>query len=453
LDKLLPWVGSVLVVLVAVVAVLAWTWNAALGHDSTARWVGVGGAALGVLLWQTLTDVNRTSLHRVYAQRLATAFGVRRDGFEPTSTESRLSRFGRGPRLVICATANTDQPGVVPTGRGCAPFTFSPDYAGISSGAMFRGGGAVRTNSAWLAEREFGDPVRAAWNAELRAESGTTVTGLGMTTEDLEICGNGMTLMDMVAVSGAAVSPAMGRMTRPSLRLVLGVANVRLGMWVPNPMHPRWAADADCTGWVQRLRRQLRQPGLLALWREIIGGITLNGAWLYVTDGGHYENLGLVEALRRGATEIVVLDASGDRPFTLSTFGEAVETARADLGVEIVLDHPNVLAEVKKTGRAASLAAHATATYANGVQADIYLCKAAMVDGLPLDVEAWHGGHPAFPNDSTGNQLYGDREFEAYRRLGQAAAGQALGLMPSHPVAVHDGRPPRDDLGRQAVSL
>ena len=59
---------------------------------------------------------------------------------------------------------------------------------------------------------------------------------------------------------------------------------------------------------------------------------------MYVTDGGHYDNLGLVEALRRGASNIVVLDASGDKADTWFTLGSAMALARSDAGVEIQLD-------------------------------------------------------------------------------------------------------------------
>jgi hypothetical protein len=178
---------------------------------------------------------------------------------------------------------------------------------------------------------------------------------------------------------------------------------------------------------------QLRQPGLGALAREICGGLDFQGNWIYVTDGGHYENLGLTEALRRGATEIVVFDATGDTPFSLATFGQAVETARADLGVEIALVDRGRLGPGATKGHARALAALATATYANGVVATIYLCKAAVVDDLPPDVLAWAHAHASFPNDSTANQFYGDREFEAYRRLGYAAAQEARMLMAPQP--------------------
>ena len=47
---------------------------------------------------------------------------------------------------------------------------------------------------------------------------------------------------------------------------------------------------------------------------------------------------GLVEALRRGASHIVVLDASGDKADTWFTLGGAVALARTDVGVEVKLN-------------------------------------------------------------------------------------------------------------------
>ena len=80
------------------------------------------------------------------------------------------------------------------------------------------------------------------------------------------------------------------------------------------------------------------QPTLGMLWAEAAGHTSYRATWINVTDGGHYDNLGLVEALRRGARNIVVLDASGDRTDTWFTLGGAIALARADAGVEISLD-------------------------------------------------------------------------------------------------------------------
>ena len=439
MSAVLPWLGSLILVVLMLVAMLTWVSNMAYGRNEFGQWVAVIGCAVFLLLWQVLTDGNRTSLHRYYTQRLATAFAETRGG-RAVDPPAQLFSSYRGdadrPHLVVCAAANTDQPGSTPSSRNCAPFTFSAYRSGISSGTMFRGETDGRFD---LARRESDSPDRSEWDEGYAAlqtrkhEAAPPDVGLAMDTALFEKHANSMTLIDMVAVSGAAVSPAMGRMTRPSMRLLLGVADARLGMWLPNPLHRRLRNPPTSGVW-PRIYWQFRQPGLLALAREIIGGLTLHGRWLYVTDGGHYENLGLVEALRRGATEIVAFDASGDTPFTLATFGEATETARTDLGVEIALLETDELSEVGSSGVAKSLAAVATATYANGVVGTIYLCKAARVADLPPDVQAWAQGHPSFPNDSTANQFYGDREFEAYRRLGYEAGAQAFELArPSSP--------------------
>ena len=202
------------------------------------------------------------------------------------------------------------------------------------------------------------------------------------------------TLFDISAISGAAVSPLMGSATRQAYRILLTATNVRLGVWLPHPAlvrearsridqqaagipgqpdrrwarrplllllwylspHPLWDRKADLNAdrearlWAHVLDLRLRgkltgelwyrlmQPTVGLLWSEAVGHLSYRDTWMYVTDGGHYDNLGLVEALRRGARHIVVLDASGDRADTWSTLGGSIALARSDAGVSITLD-------------------------------------------------------------------------------------------------------------------
>ena len=90
--------------------------------------------------------------------------------------------------------------------------------------------------------------------------------------------------------------------------------------------------------WSGALWYRAIQPTLGLLWAEAAGRLSYRATWMYVTDGGHYDNLGLVEALRRGARHIVVLDASGDKADTWFTLGGAIALARADAGVDIDLE-------------------------------------------------------------------------------------------------------------------
>jgi hypothetical protein len=414
-----PWAGSVIAVGLLVSAFLTWTTSAAFDGLQWQEGLAILIAAAAILVWQALTDVNRNSIHPFYKERLSSAFAVRRvdaDHAEQVrySRPIRLSEFGgeaadadavpRRPELIVCAAVNTDEEGVVPAGRGCAPFTFSAQRIGISSGTMFDG---EKTGANDALMRPTQDYEEAA--------------GIRL-----------VTLPAAVAVSGAAVSPAMGRMTRTPLRILLGLANVRLGLWLPNPRNadlPKAPLPDEKSIW-RLVRWQLRQPGIWSLLRELLGRTGLHSRWIYVTDGGHYENLGLVEALRRGATEIIAFDASGDAPHSWTAFGQAVETARADLGVQIHLD-PSAMTPSSHGNRVPTLVVHGTCTYPNGESAKLVLCKLAMPVEVPAswDVAAWANGHANFPHDTTAQQLYGDREFEAYRRLGELGGALAVALL------------------------
>src|ERR1035438_10535240 len=96
-------------------------------------------------------------------------------------------------------------------------------------------------------------------------------------------------------------------------------------------------------GWPGALWYRALQPTLGLLWAEAFGHLSYRATWMYVTDGGQYDILGLVEALRRGASHIVVLDASGDKADTWYTLGGAIALARADAGVDIELDPTTML--------------------------------------------------------------------------------------------------------------
>ncbi|HEV3288204.1 MAG TPA: hypothetical protein VG123_04355, partial [Streptosporangiaceae bacterium] len=178
---------------------------------------------------------------------------------------------------------------------------------------------------------------------------------------------------------------------------------------------------------------RILQPTLGLLWAEAAGRLSYRATWMYVTDGGHYDNLGLVEALRRGARNIVVLDASGDKADTWFTLGGAIALARTDAGVEIDLD-PTTMT---RGGR--NLApGQVVRPWVHGrfrrlqpsglpVEGDIWVCKLGWWAGAPWDVLAYARQHPTYPCDSTLEQLYNATEFEAYHQLGAAAARDAAG--------------------------
>jgi hypothetical protein len=223
-----------------------------------------------------------------------------------------------------------------------------------------------------------------------------------------------------MAISGAAISPSMGKMTRRSYRFLLGLANVRLGVWLPNP---RRVDD----NWKKHVFRP--RPHYL-LW-ELLGANHADRRFLYVTDGGHYENLGLVELLRRGCTTIYCFDASGDKGTTFLTLGQAIEIARADLNVEVSVN-PEQL-KLTDTGLCGTDYTIGHITYPNAdTVGHLVYAKAAVTKDVPWDVRAYAQHDKDFPYTSTLYQRFNEQQFEAYRALGHFTASRAVDGLQRH---------------------
>jgi len=261
--------------------------------------------------------------------------------------------------------------------------------------------------------------------------------------------GRDATIPAAVAISGAAFSPLAGRENAKigPYRLLLALANARLGVWLPNPL---WvdpldvarrraraygdpeAAKTGSRGWklLEAAKDVVTKPTPFLVAREAFGRTSVLDRFLYVTDGGHYDNLGLVEALRRRPRTVLVLDASNDDEDSFATLGQAIATARTDLGCEVDID-PRSMRRLKD-GRPSAAYVHGHVTYRDHgdnqgpMTGELWVAKAVMLDGLSWDVETYAGAHTDFPRTSTGDQLYGEFDLEAYRALGAAVVVQLL---------------------------
>jgi hypothetical protein len=402
-------------------------------------WVGLGvlGAFLVVYFFADLTT---WSLHPFYKRRLSSVFAQRRVRAEaaldprgelydrveavppaPGGEDAgiaverdydrtlRLSDMamvgGEGrewPTLLICAAANISDTNATPPGRRVTSFTFSANTVG---GPLV---GAVATEEI---EDVFEEPRKG-----------------GEQSRSAKRRGRDLSLLAATAMSGAALSPSMGKMTRRPLTFLMALANIRLGVWVPNP---RWV------GRIRRdreLRRRYVRPRPFYLLCELFGLNRIGSKYLYVTDGGHYENLGLVELLRRGCTEIYCLDASGvgTGGAEFEALGEAITLARSELGVEIEFDGegtPADMAPDEETHFAKRDVVTAKIAYRDGPEGRLVYVRNAMTESAPWDVRAHHEEDPRFPNNPTIDQLYTDQKFEAYRVLGSRAAVRAVEAM------------------------
>jgi hypothetical protein len=205
---------------------------------------------------------------------------------------------------------------------------------------------------------------------------------------------------------------------------------VRLGVWLKAEAPGAWARTK---GW---LKLDHDRPSPLYLFKEMLGLTRLDDPYLYVTDGGHFDNLGLIELLRRGCGTVFCLDAGGDPPGRYDALGEAVGLARSELNVDVDIDPTGITPEQKgglskidhAVGRVRYMAAPlggATQPTLRGTGRLVY-CRAAVCEDAPWDVRSFRDRDGRFPVHSTFDQLFDDHKFESYRALGAHTASKAV---------------------------
>lgn len=259
--------------------------------------------------------------------------------------------------------------------------------------------------------------------------------------------GSGFTLATAMAISGAAVNPNAGPggegVTRqPVLSVLMGMLNLRLGYWATNLNHAPTASGHHRQ--IPWFRPNQLFPGLA----ESFGRFFLNehARFSLLTDGGHFENLGLYELVRRRLKLIIVCDASADPNFNFSDLANAIQKVRADFGAIIDISDeqlatlmPRQMAETDKATPSSGSALQgyliACIRYATKVGQSpetgrevgtLILLKATAFSGSPADVFSYRREHPEFPNQSTADQFYDEKQFDSYRELGYVTADRML---------------------------
>jgi len=225
-------------------------------------------------------------------------------------------------------------------------------------------------------------------------------------------CERGISLGTAVAISGAAASPNMGFYSQPALAFLMTLFDVRLGWWIANPSNQKnWPLGGP-------------RVGFFWLLRELLGSTSDDSGFVYLSDGGHFENLGIYELVRRGCKLIVAGDASCDPSGGFGDLHNAIERCRTDFGVEIELDPSETK---KQNGLAQSHFAVGKIHYSNSPDQNgviVYL-KPTLVTGDPADVLGYMATNPSFPDDTTANQWFDEAHFENYRALGQVTGNAA----------------------------
>ena len=338
-------------------------------------WLLGGSVALVFVLTRLLININQTGIHGFYRDRLSAAYL-----FDPETLEhrdalglSQLDTRKGAPYPLINAALNV--PGTKDRnlqGRATDFFLFSPGWCG------------------------------------------SFLTGYSATPV-LEKVDRHLDLGTAFSISGAAAAPYMGPSTPRLLVFLLTLLNVRLDYWFPNPASHRSAPRFD---WLRS-----RKVGPMYLIAELLGWLNGQSRYVNLSDGGHIENLGLYELLRRRCRFIICCDAEEDPALNLPSLGLLTSYARMDQGVSISWENLSLLRRDER-GYSRGQWFYGTIDYGAEGEGQILYLKASLSGREPRDVLGYHAEHPDFPHQSTLDQFFDERQFESYRALGYFIASQ-----------------------------
>ncbi|MBM3727225.1 MAG: hypothetical protein FJW40_17605 [Acidobacteria bacterium] len=207
-----------------------------------------------------------------------------------------------------------------------------------------------------------------------------------------------------IAISGAAASPNMGFNTSPAVAFLMTMFNVRLGWWVPNPAMDAWKKKAP--------HFQLRY-----LVKEMAGAAGAGSKHVYLSDGGHFENLAVYELLRRRCRFIIACDGEQDANLTFESLAGLIRKAWIDFQIIVRID-VNGIGQRDSNGLSRSHCAVGRILYPEGDEGVLLYIKSSVTGDEPADIMQYRASSPTFPHESTGDQFFSENQFESYRNLG-----------------------------------
>ena len=233
----------------------------------------------------------------------------------------------------------------------------------------------------------------------------------------------GVTLGTAMAISGAAFNPNMGYHSSPLVTLLMTFFNTRLGWWLPNPIWPvlrKWPEGGRARYF---LGRNGPKWALMPLLNEALGNTDDSYKWVELSDGGHFENLGLYEMVLRRCRRIIVVDADADGEFQFEDLGNAIRKIEIDLGVPITFpDFPQGLPMKKGVEPLNIYCIRGEIQYDcvdyGECKGELLFIKPMLNGSEPPDIRAYAASHQTFPHEATSNQFFNEAQFESYRHLG-----------------------------------
>jgi len=484
------------VLLIALVAVIAYLLGGALffAIDLAAHATFGAGTQVGIFVvvvalvfsfavGRAFEVLNRSSLQSAYAERLARTFlgASNAARTHPTQSDGSVDvqlanpdddipfdryhpeRSGGPLHLInVCVNETAD----AMSGRSLREdkgLAMCLGPVGVSVGrrhhALWQGLSRARmhTSDTWLAKFEDADTdlLRKQALKALPIASDPNAFHVLARRDQKAASVEALRLSQWMSISGAAFTTGLGRNTRMPLSLLFGLLNLRIGYWWdsginagdrPNRYPPDfWRRIRSFPGWLFKV-----QSMILNEWRGYFPGPS--DRYWYLTDGGHFEVLGLYELIRRRLPFIIAVDATADPDYQFEDVAILTRVVRLDFGAELSwidparsrrpgmhgwnpidaaagtavpdwiqawlnLDALGGLREMSRDGPHS--AALARITYKSGGESWLLLVKASVPRAVPVDVRFYETQSATFPNEPTTDQFFSDAQWESYRKLGQ----------------------------------
>jgi hypothetical protein len=227
--------------------------------------------------------------------------------------------------------------------------------------------------------------------------------------------GEAISLGTAIGISGAAASPNMGYHSSPAVTFLMTLFNVRLGWWLGNPGKAGW----------DTFDKPSPTFSIGPMIYEALGFTNDDYKYVYLSDGGHFENLGLYEMVLRHCRFILAIDSGRDPECAFTDLGNAIRKIRIDLGIPFTLHKVRIYSrsnEARKQDHIPKYCAIGEIGYQsldrhleNGI---LLYVKPALSGDEPTDIYNYSQTNRGFPHESTSDQWFSESQFESYRMLG-----------------------------------
>jgi hypothetical protein len=210
----------------------------------------------------------------------------------------------------------------------------------------------------------------------------------------------------------------MGYHSSPAVTFLLTLFNIRLGWWLGNPGQAGQ----------ETYRRACPEFAVGPMLAEAFGFTNEQKRYVYLSDGGHFENLGLYEMVLRRCHYILVSDAGCDEKMEFQDLGNAIRKIRIDLGIDIDINvGPLRLSAQNRSGAHYAMGTIYYSRVDPGAPDGILIyLKPSLSGDEPVDVLEYAAHHEQFPHEPTSDQFFDESQFESYRRLGEHVAGEVF---------------------------